>query len=328
MYVLGGPPATEDPCLGQWEFLGQIYDMPDQWAIDGTVFELEDELYLAYSGWPLDDSSSGEPHYDYSGSGQYTQHKLENTNENKNHSIANNTTNTHNNTTATAAPPAPGMVQQLFLMRLDHPSTAGSRPVAISLPQQPWEITRDAAGAHAINEGPQWLASPDGRWRGLVYSCAGSWTHEYKMATLRYRGGPPLSPSSWQKSRAPLLQSPKRSSPGTGTETEARPFGPGHGSFLDLGGGNVVAVYHATDGPQDGWSNRRARVQRVAFTEQGPYMGKSFGIEGPFKADGLIARIRAKMARRWRAGNARAEKQDLRSFLEARRAENMANAGY
>ncbi|KAJ3559998.1 hypothetical protein NPX13_g9463 [Xylaria arbuscula] len=65
MYVLGGPPASEDPCSGQWEFLGQIRDMPDQWAIDGTVFELDDQLYLAYSGWPLDSSDLYHPGQDY-----------------------------------------------------------------------------------------------------------------------------------------------------------------------------------------------------------------------------------------------------------------------
>ncbi|KAI1751856.1 glycoside hydrolase family 43 protein [Xylaria castorea] len=276
LYVLGGPPATEDPCSGQWDFLGPIHPMPDQWAIDGTVFEIENQLYLAYSGWPLN-SKAG------------------------------------NNKTITAD--TSGLVQHIYIVRLDNPSTAGSRPVPVGLPYQSWEITRDGDGAHAINEGPQWLSSPDGRWHGLVYSCGGSWTHEYKMATLKYRGGEPLDPSSWRKSEAPLLQMHKQS--GTG------PFGPGHGSFLHIGGGHVIAVYHATDGPDDGWGNRRARVQRVAFTEKGPYMGKSFGVEGPVKGGGILARFAAKLSRKKKTSVAKTE--DLRTFLEARRLENEAN---
>ncbi|KAI1147189.1 glycoside hydrolase family 43 protein [Nemania diffusa] len=326
LYVLGGPPATDDPVLGQWEFLGRIYDMPDQWAIDGTVFELKGQLYLAYSGWPLESPSpkNGSCATQNGGNNTIGAH-------------TNTTTPTTTTTTApAAATAAPGMVQHLFLMRLDHPSTAGSRPVAIGVPQQAWETTHDAAGAHAINEGPQWLAAPDGRWRGLVYSCAGSWTPEYKMATLRYRGGEPLDPASWEKGHAPLLQTvkpPPLPQPQQQQQQQQQHrlgggrgrgglFGPGHGSFLDVGGGHVVAVYHATDGPDDGWDHRRARVQRVAFTERGPYMGKSFGVEGPFKGDGLVARIRARIARSRKSGVA--ETEDLRTFLEARRLENEA----
>ncbi|KAI1172489.1 glycoside hydrolase family 43 protein [Nemania sp. FL0916] len=262
MYVLGGPAATVNPCLGSWEFLGPILNMPDQWAIDGTPFEIDNQLYLAYSG---------------------------------------------NNSTAPATrpPPGPGLVQHLYVIQLSDPITASSAPSIVSLAQQSWEITRDGAGAHAINEGPQWLASPDGRWRGLAYSCAGSWTHEYKMATLRYRGGSPLLATSWTKSRAPLLQRHKRSATG--------PFGPGHGSFLHVGKGEVVAVYHATDAPSDGWQNRRARVQRVAFTRAAgePYMGKSFGLDGP-RLRTTIAKVK------------KPEDEDLRTFLEKRAVENEA----
>ncbi|KAI0599935.1 glycosyl hydrolase [Biscogniauxia sp. FL1348] len=250
MYVLGGPPAHEDPCQGQWEFLGRIHDTPpNQWAIDGTVFEIErngtSELYFAYSGWPID--SHGNP-----------------------------------------VDPESDLVQQLFIVPLEDPTTAvpSVLPVMISRPDQPWEITRDAEGRdHGINEGPQFLRSPDGAWTGLVYSCAGSWTNEYKMAYLELKpGGDPMNPGSWRKSRGPLIQTRKG---GCG------PYGPGHGSFVDLGSGETIAVYHATDSPTDGWANRRARVQRVGFNEAGPYMGcKSFGER---HKGGLVTRLKAKV---------------------------------
>ncbi|KAF2165050.1 glycoside hydrolase family 43 protein [Zasmidium cellare ATCC 36951] len=221
MYVLGGPPASEDPHdASRWEFLGPIQGMDQrQWAIDGTVFELDGELYFVYSGWPM-----------------RPQREWNDFRED---------------------------LQLLYILRLSDPTTAASEPVEICRPHQPWEHL----GHIGICEGPQWLEAPDGSWRGLVYSCAASWTKHYKMATLEYLGGNPLDPASWKKSTEPLLQD---SDDGQG------PFGPGHGCFLNFGG-ETVALFHATDSDTDGNQGRKCRLQRVEWSDQGPHMGEVLG---------------------------------------------------
>ncbi|KAF7186073.1 Extracellular exo-alpha-(1-_5)-L-arabinofuranosidase [Pseudocercospora fuligena] len=218
MYVLGGPPATADPHLGPWEFLGPIKGMDQrQWAIDGTVFEFADKLYFVYSGWSLNRS-------------------FEDVRED---------------------------LQELYIIHLSDPITAASNPVCISTPDCHWERT----GPVGINEGPQWLSSPNGQWKGLVYSCGASWTQHYKMALLRLVGDDPLWAPNWQKSRDPLLQN---ASHGEG------PFAPGHGCFLQLGE-DTIALFHATDRDTDGNQGRKCRTQRVSWTHSGPVMGKYVG---------------------------------------------------
>lgn len=193
-----------------------------QWAIDGTVFELDGALYFAYSGWPIE---RAEDDYDE-------------------------------------------RTQELFILRLSDPVTAASKPMRISHPAEQWERSGDAG----INEGPQWLESPDGgrTWRGLVYSCAGSWTKEYKMATLRYCGGDPLDPKAWRKGERPLLQNAGRP-----------PWGPGHGNFVRVGE-ETMAVFHGTEGEGDGHGGRMGWAQRVGWGEEGPWMG---GVVGPVTRD-------------------------------------------
>lgn len=94
------------------------------------------------------------------------------------------------------------------------------------------------------------------------------------MNTLRFVGGDPMNPESWVKSMKPLIQNGPH---GKG------PWGPGHGSFIHLGG-DTVCIYHATDGPGDGWGNRKARVQRVEWTANGPSMGDGVGPLGGIEA--------------------------------------------
>ncbi|QDS75620.1 hypothetical protein FKW77_006706 [Venturia effusa] len=155
------------------------------------------------------------------------------------------------------------LTQELFILELSDATTAMGRPVRICEPCEKWE----RSGDHGINEGPQFLSSPNGDWAGLAYSCAGSWTKEYKMNTLYYSGGDPLHPGSWHKSRRPLIQN---------SEGRGGPFGPGHGCFVNVGS-ETWAVYHATDREDQGWDGRKARVQRVLWGREGPEMGGCVG---------------------------------------------------
>lgn len=152
-------------------------------------------------------------------------------------------------------------VQELYIIRMATPTECSGEAVRISTPDNNWEWS----GTAGINEGPQWLAAPDGSWVGLAYSCAGSWTKDYKMATLQFVGNDPLDPKAWKKSKEPLVMS-----------GETPPFGPGHGSFVEMGG-DFIAVYHGTDNSTDGWANRKARCQRLKWTDQGPHMGTYCG---------------------------------------------------
>jgi GH43 family beta-xylosidase len=46
--------ASPDPPAGEWIMKGKVSDPSDKWAIDATVFQNRDQLYLAWSGWPTD----------------------------------------------------------------------------------------------------------------------------------------------------------------------------------------------------------------------------------------------------------------------------------
>lgn len=152
--------------------------------------------------------------------------------------------------------------QEIYIVRMKSPTQCTGRPIRISTPDLQFEYS----GTSGINEGPQFLCSPDGKWMGIVYSCAGSWTSEYKMNVLYYTGGEPLDVTSWAKSSNPLLQRSRDDTP---------PYGPGHGNFVlvdGAGGPEVWAVFHATDA-KTGWEGRKARVMRVGWSEGGPFMG-------------------------------------------------------
>ena len=52
MYVIEN--ASADPTQGSWTFKGKVADATDKWAIDGSVFEYNNQLYMIWSGWEGD----------------------------------------------------------------------------------------------------------------------------------------------------------------------------------------------------------------------------------------------------------------------------------
>ncbi|MGC8823893.1 MAG: glycoside hydrolase family 43 protein [Bacteroidales bacterium] len=54
MYVLRGGTDPSNPLSKPFEFRGKVSDTTDKWAIDGTIFEYRQQLYLVWSGWPGD----------------------------------------------------------------------------------------------------------------------------------------------------------------------------------------------------------------------------------------------------------------------------------
>ena len=46
-----------DPLKGDWQVQGELKTPNDKWSIDGTVIDVDGQLYLAWSGWEANDNS-------------------------------------------------------------------------------------------------------------------------------------------------------------------------------------------------------------------------------------------------------------------------------
>ena len=52
MYVIEN--SADDPLQDSWVFKGKVADPSDKWAIDGSVFQHNNQLYMIWSGWEGD----------------------------------------------------------------------------------------------------------------------------------------------------------------------------------------------------------------------------------------------------------------------------------
>jgi GH43 family beta-xylosidase len=157
--------------------------------------------------------------------------------------------------------------QNSYIAPMSDPLTISGPRVLLSEPDLDWER---AGGPPYINEG-QAILKKDGRVF-LVYSGAGSWTPFYSIGTLVLEPETdPLIASNWRKIEEPLMQ----------MNDEAGVYGPGHNSFVSSPDGTEDwIVYHATSGISDGWNNRKARAQKVEWTEDRmPIFGEPLSLD-------------------------------------------------
>ena len=152
------------------------------------------------------------------------------------------------------------VAQNIYIARMSDPCTIASDRVLLSAPEYDWECI----GRPLINEGPAALlhTASDGRVTAhIVYSASGSWTDDYCLGMLTYRGGDILSPASWTKSAAPVF-----------SKTE-NAYGPGHCSFTVGLDGTDYIVYHASLTPNTNWGKRGARIQSFTWDGDMPVFG-------------------------------------------------------
>ena len=114
--------------------------------------------------------------------------------------------------------------QCIYIARMENPWTLGSERVLISKPELEWERHNknengwNPSYAIYVNEGPQPLKSPKGKYIHLAYSASGVWTPYYALGLLTASTDSDLlDPRSWSKSQQPVFhQSPENGVYGTG----------------------------------------------------------------------------------------------------------------
>jgi GH43 family beta-xylosidase len=160
--------------------------------------------------------------------------------------------------------------QCIYIAEMKNPWTLRSERVLISKPELEWErhyLNEDGSQPHHIiyvNEGPQPLQSPTGKYIHVVYSASGCWTPYYALGMLTAKSECDLlNPASWSKSAEPVFkQSPENSV-----------YGTGHNSFFrSPDGSEDYILYHARDtktDPPGAGDTRSPRAQKIEWDENG-----------------------------------------------------------
>jgi GH43 family beta-xylosidase len=154
----------------------------------------------------------------------------------------------------------PGAVngrQNLYIAPMSNPWTVRGERTLLATPEHAWETHE-----MAICEGPQILQRHGKLF--VIYSASGSWTTEYCLGMLEYKGGNICNAASWKKWEAPVFK------------RNARVWGVGHCSFTQSPDGTEDWIlFHAKTRKKSGWNDRNVHAQRFTWTEAGdPFFGE------------------------------------------------------
>lgn len=164
--------------------------------------------------------------------------------------------------------------QNLYIAKMKDGKTLEGKRSLISCPELDWEMRSCGHGAPTINEGPAALYH-DGK-TFIVYSGSGSWSDDYCLGLLEFKGGDPLDPLSWEKHTEPIL-----------TASEGA-WGPGHCSFTTSPDGSEdYVVYHANRVSGTSWGGRSVRIQKIDWVDGLPVIGSPTkpGVELPVPSE-------------------------------------------
>lgn len=151
--------------------------------------------------------------------------------------------------------------QCIYIAKMANPWTLGSERVLISKPEHEWErqYINETGWTPSyiiyVNEGPQALKSPQGKYIHMVYSASGTWTPHYALGLLTASTDADLlNPASWKKHPEPVF----KQSPENGV------YGTGHNSFFKSPDGTEdYILYHARDHQTEG--ARSPRAQKIEW---------------------------------------------------------------
>ncbi len=148
--------------------------------------------------------------------------------------------------------------QNLYIAKMDSPTSISSERVLISKPEYDWEKRGSEEGLPTINEGPE-ILQKDGHVF-LTYSASGSWSDFYCLGALELTGDDPMLASSWTKLNHPVFESNENTT------------SPGHASFVTVNGKDCI-VYHAAKSKGAGW-DRYVKLQSFEWLNGTPVFGE------------------------------------------------------